>query len=509
MDRIPIGALPPRRDEKSHKITLSDSEPTVRLTPQDRYYDMIDREQKPADVKGTLVSALNGDLHESGLLYNSMIDSWPRLQTNIDETLTKVSKAPLTVTPYAEKGEDPTDKAIEKAEAVEDILRGMKANPHNSEASLAGTIRDIAMGYFTGHAVSEVYWQKGEGNLTIRATKDIPYRFLGYPYDIDTSDRLMLAPDGLNQGNLIDFPEHKFLVAINKAHKSHASVAAPLRALTQYWLAATYGIKWLLSFAQIYGIPLRIANYTDSKDLAKVSSMLKNIGSAGWGAFPQGANIEIKEATKSAGELPQTLLIENADKAADIFILGQSLTTDVGSSGSRALGDVHADIRMDKLQAIADFVAVVLTDQLVPSILEINYGDTDEAPTVSIDFPRPKDEQALVARDKILHVEMGLPVEEEELYKRHGVKTPEEGAKLFSPPSPKPNGLQGDPEAGDVFEPHETKAARVRVARQVIRDDKRNKRTLIEAYDANQKRAEQGRSNGGQWVSSDSSKKKP
>jgi hypothetical protein len=33
---------------------------------------------------------------------------------------------------------------------------------------------------------------------------------------------------------------------------------------------------------------------------------------------------------------------------------------------------------------------------------------------------------------------------------------------------------------------------------------------LIEAYDANQKRAEQGRSNGGQWVSNgDSSKKKP
>ena len=503
-----MDTLPPKRE--TAKLKVIDDEPTVALTPQDRFYDLIEREQKPANVRATLTAALNGDMHELGLLFQSMLDSWPRMQTNIDEVLTKVAKAPFKVEPFAAKGEDPTERAIEKAEAVEDILKGMTSDPTRSESDFGGLIRDIGLGYYTGHSVSEVYWRRGEKGAEIKATKDIPWRFIGYPSYQDDSDRLMLAPKGLYQSALIDFPEHKFLIAVRKAHKGHATVAAPLRALTQYWLAATYGLKWLLSFAQIYGVPLRIANYTDSKDLAKVSTMLQNLGSSGWGAFPKGVDIDIKEAAKSAGDLPQALLLENADKACDIFILGQTLTTDTSSSGSRALGDVHADVRMDKLQAVADFVSATLNTQAIPSILELNFGDTEEAPTITLDFPKPKDEKALAERDRVLHSEMGLPVEEEELYKRHGVKIPEEGAKLFSPPSPKPNGPQGDPEAGDVFEPHETKAARVRVARQVIRDDRRNKRALIEAYDANQKRAEQGRSNGGQWVSNgDSSKKKP
>ena len=404
----------------------------IRLEPKDRFLDMMEREQLPSDVKSTLQGALTGDLHRQGLLFDSMLDSWYRLQSNIDEVQTKVSKAPLTVLPVTQDGAEPSAKAVEKAQFVQKLLHGMKANPVTGEQGLEGLIRDIALGYYTGHAVSEIYWQKGE-NFTPHSNKNIPWRFIAYPSTSETQDRLMLAPEGHYGQDLVDFPEHKFVIAVKRGHGGHATQSAPLRVLTSYWLAATYGLKWLLGFAQIYGIPLRMANYADgSGNLQKVCEMLDNMGSQSWGAFPEGTKIDVVDAAKSAGDLPQKLLLENADKACDIFILGQTLTTDVGSSGSRALGDVHADVRMDKLQAVADFVAEAISTQLVESIVQLNYGNTDDLPTVKIEFPRPKDEKSMVERDRILHMDMGVPIALDDLYERHGIKRPEQGAELFS-----------------------------------------------------------------------------
>ena len=472
MNTLPsIGTLPPKRSEliaAANATAKPTSKPStsqvVTLKPQDRLYDLIEREQRPGDVRATLAGALTGDLHRQGLLFDNMIDTWPRLQTNLEEVQTKVAKAPFKVVPYAKKGQKPSKAAIERAEFVEDALHGMKPNPKKGEVGLEGLIKDLALSYYTGHAVTEIYWSD-ENGFTPRAAKDIPWRFFGYPVTDEGEDRLMLSPQGYASYQMEDFPDHKFLVAVRKVHKGHATVAAPLRALSQYWLAATYGLKWLLGYAQIYGIPLRIANYTDDTQLGKIEAMLQNLGTAAWGAFPDGTTIDIKDASKAAGNLPQALLMENADKANDIFILGQTLTTDVGDSGSRALGDVHAEVRLDKLQSVADYSAQVLTCQLVPSLLELNYGDTDEAPTIEMKFPRPKDETALVERDKVLHVEMKLPVAIDDLYERHGVKKPEEGAELFVPPEQQqPNGAQGDPATGDD-PPHETKAARVEAAK--------------------------------------------
>ena len=49
------------------------------------------------------------------------------------------------------------------------------------------------------------------------------------------------------------------------------------------------------------------------------------------------------DGIKGGESLPQVALMNESDKACDILMLGQTLTTDVGSSGSRALGDVHAN----------------------------------------------------------------------------------------------------------------------------------------------------------------------
>ena len=111
MNELPtIGTLPLRRSElieaanKSGAPTKPSTSHVIRLEPKDRFYDMIEREQLPSDVKASLAGALTGDLHRQGMLFDSMIDSRSRLQTNLDEVTTKVSKAPLKVVPFSPKG---------------------------------------------------------------------------------------------------------------------------------------------------------------------------------------------------------------------------------------------------------------------------------------------------------------------------------------------------------------------------------------------------------------------
>lgn len=456
---IPIGsALPPRRDKlvEAKDDTPRVTEAIVAPKARDRLLELIEREQLPADVRDTLAGALTGDLRRQQLLFQAMIDTWPRLQKNIKEVLREVKKAPWEFAPFSLRGKEPDNSAIVKAELAEDTFWAMEPRRAAGELGGPGLIEALGYGYFAGHQVVEVRWTRDESGIRPRAAKVVPPRFYGYPYNDDGEDRLMFDADGGRLGyNYQDFPEHRFLLAINGGHPGHPLIAAPLRALTGYWLAATFGLKWLLQFAQLYGVPFRWATYADESSKTKVCNMLETIGSAGWGAFPSGTKVEFVDASKSAKELPQKDLIEMADTQCDTFILGQTLTTDVGDSGSRALGDVHEGVRRSVIQGVSDFVADVLNEQYLPSLIELNYGSRDEVPEIKAVFENAKDEKAMAERDMILFKGMGLSVEKSWLYERHGVPEPDaDSEEIFQPV---PDGVQGDPATAALFSAHETK----------------------------------------------------
>lgn len=456
----PIGKkLPPRRDAvMAHNITpvsTFSTDAIVAPKARDRLLELIQREQLPSDVRDTLAGALSGDLRRQQLLFQAMMDTWPRLQKNISEVVGSVSDAPWEIKAWSDHGKDASKSSEDKACFAKDAIKGMMPRPQWGELSESGLTKAIAYGYFSGHQVCEVLWDREKDGTKPRTARILPPRFYGYPYDIEGDDRLMLNRDGGYSGyDYEDFPEHHFLIAINGGHPGHASVAAPLRALTGYWLAAVFGLKWLLQFSQLYGIPFRWATYSDDSVKSKVCDMLESIGAAGWAAFPQGTSVNFEDASKSASALPQKDLMEMADAQADTFILGQTLTTDVGDSGSRALGDVHENVRIGMMQRVADFVADVYNHQLIPSIIELNYGDASELPCYKATFKQPQDEAKMVSRDKTLFLDMKLPVSKTYLYDRYGVPVPDEDSDdLFLPPEGQGGGAGDLEPGGDITAP--------------------------------------------------------
>lgn len=460
------GGLPPRRsaivaaaatpagDDWGSSINV----PAAR----DRMLDYFEREQLPGDVRSTLSAALNGDLHYQHLLFTAMLDTWPKLQKAVEEIGRKVSVAPWKIHPYAARGEEPDEKAEATAKEIEAMVWGMKPKVERMENGLEDTIKALVRGYYYGHAVCEIRWTKDGGEWKPRATKTVPARFYGYPYSApataDQEDRLMFDASGMRGSRAFeDFPANRFLIGINAGHAGHPATAAPLRALAGYWLAAVYGLKWFMSFTQLYGIPWRHAEVADAKDEGSVRAALASIGSNGYIVTRTGTKINVLDSAKAGDSLPQKALIDLADQQCDQFILGQTLTSGTGSTGSRALGEIHQGTLDGVVEGVSDYVGGILTHQLIPAIVAANYGNSlgQDLPEMWARREDVRDEKALAERDEKIGITAGrVPVGKAWFYERHGIPTPAEGEELLSPPSP--DGAQGDPATGSVL-PHATK----------------------------------------------------
>lgn len=441
MNGAPIGSkLPPRRD--TAVVQAAEAAPRRKdwsdgisiQKANDRLSEFFDRNQGPQQIEQVLASALNGDLRYQTNLFIAMLDSWPKLQKNITEQVRRVVTANWKTVPFSLPGEEPTPFDLDLAQVVESMIWGMKPDASRLERGYEGMIADLALGYYFGHAVDEINWMRGkDGMWRPKSVTQVPAKCYGYPYFIDgqtdQQDRLMLKPDGIMTENYVDFPPNKFLIGINCGHPGHPSQAAPLRALAFYWLAAVRGLKWMMQFTQRYGVPWIHAE-ADSTERNKVAAALSTIGTEGYLVTEPGVTLTSLTAPQSGTSLPQRELMKLADQAADVFILGQTLTSGTDDSGSRALGDVHAKTQDEMVDAVADYVGGILTYQLVPAIVSVNYGEREDLPQIwaKRETEVNEKEQAEVMK---LRLDMGIPMSREFVYSSTNTPIPAEGEELF------------------------------------------------------------------------------
>ncbi|MGC4017499.1 MAG: DUF935 family protein [Luteolibacter sp.] len=458
----PVGsALPPRRDHVSAAApAVMRAAPLAQTiiveTARDRLYDIYERQMMPGDVKGILQATISGDLSLWQRLYQVMLDSWPMLQKCLAELQREVRSAPWKIKPYCVDGKTP-DKASEAASAeAHAMLWGARPRPAYAEGALEDLMDWLVAGYFTGISVTEPRWENVHGEWRPMAYRPLSARYYGYMGWGGGEDRLMLNPAGGVTQDYVDFPDHRFLIAIHGGHPGHPLVSAPLRVLTGYWLAAVYGLEWFMKFAQLFGVPFRWATYADDGAKEGLAEMMANLGNAGWGIAKQGTTLEFPQNSVTAQNLPQAELLKLADEQCQQYMLGQTLTSGVSQNGgSRALGDVHADTKRSVVRGIADYVGGILTRQLIPAWGYWNAGFVpDNLPEFFPDWAEPKDLKAEAERMDIILNKVRLPMEADDVYEALGVAKPAEGATLFQP---SPNGAQGDPASGGS-EPHETKA---------------------------------------------------
>ena len=393
----------------------------------------------PDQVKFILRNVRNGQLEDQDRLFRLMLDTWPRLRKAINEVAGSIARLEIKVSPnIAEGEEEPSDRAIELQELVSRSLDCANPRPGHWEFNLEGAIRALVDAYIKGTSVLEIVWHLDKGIIAPRCYAPVPAQYTAYPSSSREIDRLMLSPDGgPTTSRLEDFPEHRFLIGTWVQGGLHPIHAANLRALSKYWLASVYGLGWLMQYSQLFGVPWRHVE-TDGSDeaMTKAEKMLSDIGSSGWAVTGPGVDLNLHEGVKSSGDsLPQSHMMDVADRACDILLLGQTLTSDNTGTGSRALGEVHASVRSDILKSIASWLSSILSHQLVPAIIAHNYGEEDyneDMPSISLEVPVPKDKKDSAETMKIL-IEAGIPVGKKWAYSELGIPIPTEDDELLEP----------------------------------------------------------------------------
>lgn len=386
----------------------------------------------PARIEQILRAALTSESPRNEQeLYTLMESTWPRLLKNRMEVTDAVLGLDWQIIDAAEGENLAGAKSL-----LERTKNGMRGNPIEDGDGWRATLSSLMDAWFRGISIAEIDWEYRAGGTRYpaawlpRQTRDVSPACFGWK----SNSRLMLYPDGQPE-NAMDFPPHKFLIALRKAGKGHPSGTALLRALAWWWCAANFSGEWLLNFAQIFGQPFRWATYDAGQDgvKAELATMMEEMGSAAWGIGPDGTKIEWHESSKSGADNPQAHMLDRADTACDLLMLGQTLTTSQGDKGSQALGTVHQSVRADIIDSAALWLAEILNEQLVSSIVQVNMGDMGEDSALPWFQPARKDKQdtKVIAETFEIVLRSGIPLLKEEVYDALDMSQPKPGEEAF------------------------------------------------------------------------------
>ncbi|WP_258931985.1 DUF935 domain-containing protein [Flavobacterium oreochromis] len=132
-------------------------------------------------------------------------------------------------------------------------------------------------------------------------------------------------------------------------------------------------------FEELFGIPIRIAKIASQSETVKneVAGWLEEMGSAPYGVFPIGTEVDIKENSKTDSFNVFFQKIKALDAELSKLVLHQTMTTENGSSKSQ--GEVHENTLNEVIYADEKKELAFLNNKLVPAMRLLGYKIPDKA----------------------------------------------------------------------------------------------------------------------------------
>lgn len=177
-------------------------------------------------------------------------------------------------------------------------------------------------------------------------------------------------------------PDKKFLLAQNNPTYNNPYGE---RTLSRVFWAVTFkkgGMKFWVVFTEKYGMPHLIGKHPRGATKAETDSladMLEDMVQDAIAVIPDDSSVEIQEANKTSSADIYEKLIDKMNSEISKAVLGQTLTTEIGSNGSYAASNTHMEVRQDIIDSDKKLVESVI-NQLIQWIYEINYGQNAEVP---------------------------------------------------------------------------------------------------------------------------------
>ena len=253
--------------------------------------------------------------------------------------------------------------------------------------------------------------------------------FTGEKLKYDLIPRKHVMPEfglvTINQGDTsgVDFrsnPESNYVIEAGGIRDLGLLVSA-----AQYviWKRGCMG-DWS-ELAELFGRPLRKGKYNPSDTAGKnaLLQMLASLGGAPYIAYPEGTEVIVDAAGSNlTGDIYQLLKAACNDEISKL-IIGSTLTTDAGSKGARALGEIHERGEQDVFNEDCMDIMSILNNDFI-KLLELHgfpvtggeffYQDTEElSRKVQLDMV------------KTIKIDLSVPVSDDYIYETFDIPKPE------------------------------------------------------------------------------------
>jgi phage gp29-like protein len=235
-------------------------------------------------------------------------------------------------------------------------------------------------------------------NGDLRLVDVVPVAFERLTFGADGSLRI-LTEESPHEG--IALPPHKFIVHTPHAVSGHAMRGGLLRASAIAYLGKHLAMKDWMVFAELFGMPVRVARYEPSataEEKRELIKMLESLRSDAAGIFSKAVELQLLEAGHGKTPPPYENICEFFNRELSKAWLGATLTVETTGAGlERSSGgpSIHNEVRLDLRQDdIACEGRTIRRDVLGP-LSRLRFGESVPVPYFRRQLELPRDRREL------------------------------------------------------------------------------------------------------------------
>lgn len=394
----------------------------------------------PTQARACLQAADAGAPQMQFELFREMLRCWPRLAAVEQTRRLALTGLDWEIVPDARAGacDDRDQSAAQHADAsIADSAARTESDrvcAHCREElarleRLPDVLNHLAAAIGAGLAVAEIVWERG------RIVDLVPVPYTRLIADPQSPWRIRIrTQDEPTDGLPLDAAPHKWIVHAPRAVTGRPFAAGLLRASTALFVAQHLSLRDWLVYSQVAGMPTRVAQVDPGLSQAEqnqVAAALQSLGTDAYAVLSRNVELTLLESTRS-GQPPYPAIQDHCNTEVTILWLGQHLTTDLRSSGSRAAAEVHDRVREDLLvQDIADEGATLRRDLLAP-LVRARFGDGVPVPRFRRAIVQSVDTRTLADTLAVAVNQLGVRVPRRWLHQALGIPEPTAGEAVVT-----------------------------------------------------------------------------
>jgi len=285
-----------------------------------------------------------------------------------------------------------------------------------------------------GVAVCEIIWGMDGQTVFIEALKPRgPEWFLFNPaQDVQNGPLRLKRTMSDMTGEIV--PEHKFLVwSFRPRYGNRRGRPLLRRCFWPSWIKRQdikFWLKWLEKGSGTIAVR---ASGTGEDDITAALEAAKNIAASTAVGLPSGFEVHepLLKSARAGSTEQYRVMVAQCEQAIAKMILGATLSSGTGEQGggAYALGQVHQDVRLEKVAADANGLEAVINDQLLYWLFLFNEGPDVPRPKWTVGVKEPEDLNSRSLVDRRLQM-MGLPLTEKFLRESYQVPEPDAADRI-------------------------------------------------------------------------------